>query len=243
MTDRRPGQRPSVAGAVAVAAGLVVFATLAAAVAGPWEWQERDWGFSLADRLDELPDLRVGLDDDEAFEHQPPREWNLAWLDVAARIVVGLAVAYVLWRLLRRIRITGRPRRGMGGHDRGDVVDGPEPSLNEMQKGLATALARLDAAPEPGDAIIAAWMALEEAAAAAGVERAPSHTPTEFTIAILTRLDADRDASSALLALYHQVRFGHRVPAAADVAAARASLVRIAGDWDARRAVGLEGRT
>lgn len=238
MVDGRPDQGPSVQGpsvasAVAVAVGLVVFAVIAAAVSGPWELQDRDFGFSLADRLNELPNLNMGVEDDEPFDHDPPREWNLAWLDVFARIIVGAVAAYVLWRLLRRIRITGRPRRGAGGHDFGDLVDGAEPNLNEMQKGLAIALARLDDAPAPADAIIAAWVALEEAAADAGVERALSHTPTEFTVAILARLDADPTASSMLLGFYHQVRFGHRIPTAADVAAARASLVRIAGEWDA----------
>ena len=225
-----------VAGAVAAGFGLVVFVVLASAVAGPWQFESRDFGFSLADRFDQLPDLDINIADDELDELPPPRDWDLRWLDIAARVIVALVAAFVLWRILRRITFRGRARRRSASGPGGMVVDGPDPRLPEMQRGLETALGRLDEIADPGDAVIAAWIALEEAAAASGVPRAPSQTPTEFTMNILERLDADPVAAATLLRLYHRVRFAHRRPTDADVTAARASLIRLADYWDTSNA-------
>jgi len=228
--------RPSrmhVVGAVAAGFGLVVFVVLASAFAGPWQFETRDFGFSLADRFDQLPELDINMADDELDDLPPPRDWDLSWLDTAARVIVAIVAAFVLWRILRRITFKGRARRRSASGPGGMIVDGADPRLPEMQRGLETALARLDEIADPGNAVIAAWIALEEAAAESGVARTPSQTPTEFTMSILELLNADPVAATTLLRLYHRVRFAHHRPSASDVTAARASLIRLAEYWDA----------
>ncbi|MEX2563343.1 MAG: DUF4129 domain-containing protein [Nitriliruptoraceae bacterium] len=223
----------------------MMFVLLASAFAGPWEFESRDFGFSLADRFDQLPELDLNIADDDLDELPPQRDWDLRWLDIVARVIVAIVAALVLWRILRRITFSGKARRRSASSPGGMLVDGADPRLPEMQQGLETALSRLDEIADPGDAVIAAWIALEEAAAASGVARAPSQTPTEFTMSILERLDADPVAAATLLRLYHRVRFAHRRPTDGDVIAARASLIRLAEYWDASHVakIGTNGVT
>jgi hypothetical protein len=56
----------------------------------------------------------------------------------------------------------------------------------------------------PSDAVIAAWLELEAAAADSGHSRAAHQTPTEFTEA----LDISTDAINTLRGLYQRARFG-----------------------------------
>ena len=55
-----------------------------------------------------------------------------------------------------------------------------------MQRGIAGALATIDERATASDAIVAAWIGLEESAADAGVKRAASETPGEFVVRIIT---------------------------------------------------------
>jgi hypothetical protein len=80
----------------------------------------------------------------------------------------------------------------------------------------------------PSDAVIAAWVQLEEAAAASGTERAPHQTPSEFTETVLCQHNADAEALEDLRRLYHRARFGKpETVTPEDVTAARAALERI----------------
>ncbi len=77
----------------------------------------------------------------------------------------------------------------------------------------------------PGDAIIEAWLIVERATAHG---RAPHETPTEFTVAVLEREDADPDALRRLLKLYQRARFAPRHETDDhDVDSARRALDRI----------------
>ncbi|WP_454043908.1 DUF4129 domain-containing protein [Cellulosimicrobium sp. Marseille-Q8652] len=82
----------------------------------------------------------------------------------------------------------------------------------------------------PRDAVIAAWVSLEDAAALAGAHRDPAQTPTEFTVAVLDRTPADPGAVATLRGLYHRARFRGADIDAGDVRAARAALRRLADD-------------
>ncbi len=107
---------------------------------------------------------------------------------------------------------------------------------------LATDVQRADAqlagVTEPGDAVIAAWVALEHEAALQGAERRAAQTSTEFTAELLAATPAPADAVATLRALYQRARFTRRPITAADVAAARTALGSIAAALD--RAVAAE---
>ena len=92
-------------------------------------------------------------------------------------------------------------------------------------------LLRRPAGGEPGDAVVAAWLVLETAAAEAGSARKAHQTPTEFTTAVLAGHAVDRDALDRLRRLYQRARFGTTSRVTEDdVAAAEADLRRLVGD-------------
>src|SRR5680860_1161507 len=130
-------------------------------------------------------------------------------------------------------QLRGRVRVGVGA-----VQDGERELGGRLRRGVAEARRFLAEIAGPSDAVIAAWLALEDAASASGVRRAPSQTPTEFTLAVLDRTNADPDATAELLALYHRARFSGHPIEAADVARASRCFGRLAASWDALAAAG-----
>ncbi|GAA3769366.1 hypothetical protein GCM10022240_22210 [Microbacterium kribbense] len=160
----------------------------------------------------------------------------------AAAIVAALAGYLVrLWRARRRLlrRRGGRTDVGGGAGVRpGESVPAPV-----MQRGIARALALLDMPRAPSDAVVQAWLGLEDAAVQAGAERRPSETPAEYAARIIRRFETDRDAADTLLHLYQDVRFGGQSATAAAVADARGCLLRLQASWhDAAPAEGGELR-
>ena len=78
----------------------------------------------------------------------------------------------------------------------GDVLDGATPALRE---GVRRAAQVLEDEVPPGDAVIAAWVALEASAERSGLVRDRAQTATEFTVEVLdaTRADPRGDARAA----------------------------------------------
>lgn len=99
----------------------------------------------------------------------------------------------------------------------------------------AQAALRQRFAGPPSDAVVAAWLALETAAADVGVPRLPAQTPTEFTSAVLATYTDRDDALDQLRALYQRARFGldHEI-AQADAEAAADALDRVLERLDPR---------
>ena len=151
--------------------------------------------------------------------------------------VVALVVAALLIRLLvsairdrrRRVRLRGA-----------SVLDAAaEPASADaptVLRGIAAALGALDDDREPGDAVVRAWLGLQQAAEDAGLARSPAETPTEFTGRVLSRTGADRAALGTLLGLYLRARFGDDPISAEDAAAARQALQALAASWEQVRA-------
>ena len=105
------------------------------------------------------------------------------------------------------------------------------PELPILEQGVEAALDYLKSIRETDDAIIAAWLALEDAAAATGVPRKPSQTPTEFTVSVLEATDADRGAVTGLLRLYHLARFSDHPISGSDIEQATQHLATLARGW------------
>jgi hypothetical protein len=148
-------------------------------------------------------------------------------------LLVG-AVLLVLW-LLRRSRRLGASRlsrRQLADTDPGP--DQPEPASDPapaVSRGIARALELLDGSRAPSDAVVEAWLGLQEAAADSGVPRRAAETPAEYATRLIVRLDADRRAADTLLRLYQDVRFGTHAASAADVRLARDCLLRLRESW------------
>ena len=161
-------------------------------------------------------------------------------VSAALQIVLALLLAAVLvllgvW-LLRRLLRWLRERRvyARTGVEVSESVAGapaPEPDVQTIRRGIAAALVQMDADREPSDAIVAAWVGLEESAADAGMLRSPTETAGEFVTRILARDAAAATDIDELLRLYEGVRFGERSIDEADLRIARAALRRIEAVW------------
>ncbi|QGN31850.1 DUF4129 domain-containing protein [Microlunatus sp. Gsoil 973] len=158
---------------------------------------------------------------------QPPDlswiKWVLLALVIAALVVL---LGVIAMRLLAvRQMYAARP------DDEIEVTDDVLPDLPTLQQGAVTAEQRLLAIGNPTDAIIAAWLALEEAADASGVHRRPAQTPTEFTADVLGRTGVPTEPVRTLLGLYLRARFAATPSSADDLATARRCVRDLADSW------------
>ena len=157
---------------------------------------------------------------------------------VLALIVSALAVLLLLW-IVRRIIDLWRSRRlrrqpGAATDVEVEVADAPaeaEPDAPTVRRGIAAAREAIEAHPAPSDAIIAAWVGLEETAADSGAGRGVSETPAEFTLRILLRRPGIEHPAQQLLAVYEGVRFGGRRGSEQDRALASRALALIEEGW------------
>lgn len=176
---------------------------------------------------------------------EPPRREDAPFLTVLINILMAGAIAAVLvataflirW-LVRMIRDAWNERRLrlQGAADVGvDVVAEPvaEAAIDApvMRRGISGALASFNEEAVASDAIVAAWVGLEETARDAGIVRGRSETPAEFTLRLIIRTEAIREPAEALLRAYEKVRFGGGVATEADRHAARAALHAIEEGW------------
>lgn len=146
-----------------------------------------------------------------------------------------LVLVLVIRALLRAWR--DRPMRFRDGSAvASDLREQPEPTEPEVaapviRRGIEGALRIIDERAVPTDAIVAAWIGLEESAADAGLARGASETASEFALRIITRRAGISDAAQQLLRLYESVRFGAYTASEDDRAIARAALKLIEKGW------------
>ncbi|WP_166436068.1 DUF4129 domain-containing protein [Cellulomonas shaoxiangyii] len=223
---------------VTVLAGvLVVVAVLAAALAGPVRLASR--GAPPPPPLPSLsaltpPPQPTSAPDRPVAEVTDPPEW-LGPVVAVVLVVLAAAVLALVARWLLRRRWPGPPPPGdddLGGAE-GDVDE--THVVTALRAGVSAAARALDDDVPPGDAVVAAWVAVEDAAASTGIVRDRAQTATEFTLDVLDGTRADPAATRALLVLYLEARFGAHPVTAADVQRAR-ELLAVVGDGLARRA-------
>jgi hypothetical protein len=227
---RRPG-------AALLVGALVVVAVLGSALAGPFQLVQRnpiDIPFvvpSIDRTITPVPaDPTSGA---ERVPMETQRGLSLVALFVLALLLaVGLGL---LVRWLRRMIAERRPYDGdvadPAAELGGDVQDHATPALRE---GVRRAAQVLEDEVPPGDAVIAAWVALEASAERSGLVRDRAQTATEFTVEVLDATRADPGATRTLLDLYLAARYSDHVLTARDVDAARSSLAAIAVDLTRR---------
>ena len=243
IAGRRPvlGENVGVQpGAVTVRGGVIaaiVLAVLGAASATPWVVTVPP--LTLGDR-----DRPVPTSTPVTIPPQQPPDRDLPVAETLEKtmlvlfaLVVVAAVAFAVYLLVRRLRAAWRPEDDETEVDRLDGADVPGEVVGVDVAALATAVARAEAhlaGPlPPGDAVVAAWVALEDEAELQGKGRAPAQTATEFTTGLLAHTAAPADAVLVLRGLYHRARFTSRTTTADDVRHAREALARIAAALDA----------
>ncbi|PFG33159.1 DUF4129 domain-containing protein [Sanguibacter antarcticus] len=139
----------------------------------------------------------------------PPLDPTTTLLILGTALTAAI-IAYLLYRTVKKIRHTTLPQQGRPHTARspGDTTEHAAVTTTpELRTGIETATARLHGATTSTDAIIAAWLALEEAAEAAGTTHTAAQTPTELTVAVLTTTPASPETITNLLHLYHRARF------------------------------------
>ena len=151
-----------------------------------------------------------------------------------------MAVLFVAWWVWRRtVRRRRAPRYGLGSPatPTAAVATDPAPAL---RRGFQTAEQLLDTVTDPDDAVLRAWVALEDAAEQTGLPRLPSATPTEFTVEVMVATEADTDAVHELLRLYHRARFSRGGLGTADLENARNCLRALGRSWSRFESVLLD---
>jgi len=232
-----PARRPS---AVLLVGAFVVVAVIGAALAGPFRLGQRNAGGApftlpppvLPTRTASPVPAETPLDGERMSMDAQRWIYLLVIAVIGALLVIGVAL------LVRQIRAM-RERRAPYDVDAavpdialvGDVLDSATPALRE---GVRRAAQVLEDEVPPGDAVIAAWVALEASAERSGLVRDRAQTATEFTVEVLDATRADPGATRALLQLYLAARYSEHVLTAADVAQARSSLAAIADDLGRR---------
>lgn len=224
---------------------LLVLAVLSAALAGPWSPPTRTESLIPWDPPDPIdvsipqqaqPELRLA--DIVGREHVQP--WDLTWLGIGLLAVLVAWIAYLVVRWFRRHPVELPPESpDDAGLDLGATLRGPgvaQPDLPALRAAVQGADLLVRRRVPPTEAVVAAWVHLEDAAGRSGVPRKRTQTPTEFTVDVLDRTPVDPAATRALLALYLRARFGDDPMTTSDVATALAALQTLAdglGDPDA----------
>jgi hypothetical protein len=157
---------------------------------------------------------------------------------ILAAAVACLVLGYLLFQLVRRIRGTRRlpgaaVARSVRVAPRTSPAPDAEPEAAVVVGGLERALQVLDEDRSADDAIVRAWLGLEEASVESGAGRLPAETPTEYAARVISRFDADQRAVDTLVALYQGVRFGTLHADAAAIRTARDCVRRLAESWHA----------
>lgn len=154
-------------------------------------------------------------------------------------ILIGLFLLVLLIRLIVRVLKELWRRRALESREGSEIGHGepvapaPVPPVDApaVRDGILGAIEILDSHGTPSDAIVAAWVGLEESAQRTGMERAVSETPGEFALRVVGSRPGIGGDLRDLLRLYEGVRFADRVSDESDRARARELLERIHRGW------------
>ncbi len=166
------------------------------------------------------------------------------WVGVLAALVLAIGIGFVLLRLWRRRRAPAAP--AVHASTAGTVqvaLSEPEPEPEALLTGIELALRELDEDRDPADAVVRAWLGLQETAEESGIRRrSPAETPTEFATRVLSSAFADDRALRTLLRLYLRTRFGDHPVTPEDVAEVRTALQQLLENWRAPEPAGTVTR-
>ncbi|WP_166983589.1 DUF4129 domain-containing protein [Paramicrobacterium fandaimingii] len=149
----------------------------------------------------------------------------------AAALVITV---FLIVRAVRRRRraeldtaaVSTLPSAQEDAGDREQTISAPA-----VARGIDRALTALDERGVTHDAIVEAWLGLQQSAEDSGLRLRASETPTEFTVRVLAREQSIVNEVAVLVSLYQGVRFGDQRPTASDIDNARSALLSIREVW------------
>jgi hypothetical protein len=156
-----------------------------------------------------------------------------SWIGTLALTVLGIAalvvVALAVWAIVRDQQKRRQRRRG-----RGLPVRTEPRTAEDLVAALDAGLEELsDTDRDPRRAVIACWVRLEQAAAAAGTARLPGDSPTDLVGRLLREQHVDARVLAALLEVYRQARYTPHTVDDQMRAQARSALERMRADLGA----------
>lgn len=143
--------------------------------------------------------------------------WNLPdWLGTLVQgvfLVAGAIVVLLVLRLIvRKVAEIAREVKVPEGLSRDGSMAAQVVSTEQLAEAVDAGLGSVSAGT-PSNAIVACWLALERAAASAGVPRRETETPAEFTVRVLAAADVSQPLLERLAELYREARFSqHDLP-------------------------------
>jgi hypothetical protein len=147
--------------------------------------------------------------DDGALDQDGGTPYHLpGWVGTALAVfclaVVAVVVGLLVWNVMRdRLRVRSAPLVLTTEEPVASVV-----AADEVVAALDAGLTNLsDQDADPRLAVIACWVRLEEAAAAAGTPRHPGDTPTELVHRLLATHRVSRGVLDDLAAVYREARY------------------------------------
>ncbi|GAA1721502.1 DUF4129 domain-containing protein [Brachybacterium phenoliresistens] len=150
-------------------------------------------------------------------------------------VLAGLVVlVLVVWIAQRVIALGRRERRSEAAAE----AEPEELTAQQAATALDEAVVQLTRARRPGDAVIAAWLALEQAIAEAGIRRGGSQTTREFVLAVLGALSLPREDLEDFARLYGRALFSGTPITEADRERAIALLTRLSADLRSQTGTG-----
>ncbi|WP_427885044.1 DUF4129 domain-containing protein [Kribbella sp. GL6] len=152
-------------------------------------------------------------------QHDTPG-WLLGlWQAIIYLIIAAVLVFVVLVivRVVRRIRLPKAEPADEGWE---------RVKAERLAAAVDTGLAQIDSGTA-SDAVVACWVALEEAAASAGAAREPSETPAEFTVRVLGVGGISEPELVRLGRLYREARYSTHGSTEEARTIARTALLRL----------------
>ena len=235
----QPGARTGTGRTLSLAVGLTVIVILAAGIGGTSEFTGARWfphfrESPVRPRTGTIVVPTTTLIGGTARRVRQHGVTLPIWLEVTVLAIVALALIAFLWRWWRGRRLPGvsEPAASTIAAATHQAVEAePEPEPEMLLSGIELALEVLDEEREPADAVVRAWLGLQETAGESGIVRRASETPTEFTSRILSHAFADDRAVNTLLRLYLRTRFGDHPVTTEDVADVRVALAQLVSSW------------
>ncbi|WP_250001126.1 DUF4129 domain-containing protein [Actinoplanes sp. M2I2] len=154
------------------------------------------------------------------------------WVDKLALVVLAVIVLVIVGLLIYSLVRDRRRRSGKNKRSRGRA-DQPR-TAEELVAALDAGLEELsDTDRDPRRAVIACWVRLEQAAAAAGTPRHPGDSPTDLVGRLLREQRVDAQVLAALLEVYRQARYATHTVDDQMRRQARSALERLRADLGA----------
>lgn len=140
--------------------------------------------------------------------HSNPVFTAIGWMVKVAFLILVLWLLYRgAKRLVEALKVVRRrPHRTRPEHVDFDVLDDPEPLVEEIRRGADEQLELL-LGGHPRNAIVACWDRFEEHAERVNAARKAWETSSEFVLRLLDAVSADEAAVARLEGLYHEARF------------------------------------